>query len=104
MRERDEKRAQAEAKAAKKAKAKEEERKKQLQKLEKGKTPPSEMFKPPHVPEGTYREWDSQGIPLTDGEGNPLSKNAAKKAQTDFANQQKAHQEYLEWQKAQTNV
>ncbi|KLO15365.1 cysteinyl-tRNA synthetase [Schizopora paradoxa] len=104
MRERDEKRAQADAKAAKKAKAKEEERKKQLQKLEKGKTPPSEMFKPPHVPEGTYREWDAQGIPLTDGEGNPLSKNAAKKAQKDFANQQKAHQEYLEWQKSQTNT
>lgn len=104
MRERDEKRAQAEAKAAKKAKAKEEERKKQLQKLEKGKTPPSELFKPPHVPEGTYREWDAQGIPLTDGEGNPLSKNAAKKVQKDYGNQQKAHQEYLEWQKLQTDV
>jgi len=104
IRERDEKRGQADAKAAKKAAAKEAERQKQLQKLEKGKTSPSEIFRPPHVPEGTYSEWDAHGIPLTDGEGKPLSKNAAKKLQKDFANQQKAHQEYLEWQKSQTDA
>ncbi len=33
------------------------------------------------MPEGTYSEWDAHGIPLTDGEGKPLSKNAAKKLQ-----------------------
>jgi cysteinyl-tRNA synthetase len=98
MRIRQEKKAAADAKAAKKAAAIEAEQAKRLQRLEKGRTPPSAMFKPPHVQEGTYGSWDGAGIPLTDGEGKPLSKNAAKKVQKEHANQQKLHEEYLQWQ------
>ena len=98
---REEKRAMLEAKAAKKFAAAEAERQKRLAKLEKGRTPPSETFKPPHVPAGIYGSWDADGLPLTDAEGNPLSKNAVKKAQKDFATQVKAHKEFLEWQAQQ---
>ena len=98
---REEKRAMLEAKAAKKSAAAEVERQKRIAKLEKGRTPPSELFKPPYVPAGTYGSYDEQGIPLTDLEGNPLSKNAAKKVQKDFLAQVKAHKEFLEWQAQQ---
>ena len=74
IRARDEKRAQAAAKAASKAAKLEAERQKRLQKLEKGRIPPQQLFKPPHVPEGTYTSWNEDGIPLTDSEGKELSK------------------------------
>ncbi|KAF8545845.1 hypothetical protein OG21DRAFT_1502143 [Imleria badia] len=70
---RDEKRQKLEDKAARKvalAQAEEEER---LTKLEKGRTPPGALFKPPNVPEGTYSQWDEQGIPTADGEGGKLN-------------------------------
>ena len=102
LKSREEKKALADAKAAKKAAQVEAERQKRLAKLEKGRVPPSEMFKPPNVPEGTYRSWDEMGIPLTDGEGKSLSKNAVKKVQKEHASQTKAHQEFLEWQTTQT--
>ncbi|EMD33708.1 hypothetical protein CERSUDRAFT_87037 [Gelatoporia subvermispora B] len=98
---REEKRAQAEAKAAKKAAAVEAERQKRLQKLEKGRVPPQEMFKPPNVSEGTYSSWDENGLPLKDGEGKELSKNQSKKAQKQWADQQKLHEEFLQWWKAE---
>lgn len=101
LRAREEKRALADAKAAKRAAQIEAERQKRLVKLEKGRVPPSEMFKPPIVSEVMYGSWDSAGIPLTDGEGKQLSKNAAKKVQKEHAAQTKAHQEFLEWQKSQ---
>jgi len=94
---REEKRAMAEVKAAKKAATVEAERVKRLQRLEKGRTPPSQMFRPPHGTE--YGSWDDAGMPLTDGEGKPLSKNAVKKLQKEYAAQAKAHEEFLEWQK-----
>ncbi|PAV18442.1 cysteinyl-trna synthetase [Pyrrhoderma noxium] len=98
LRAREEKRALAEAKAAKKAEVVEAERQKRLIKLEKGRTPPAEMFKPPNYPQGTYGSYDDNGVPLTDGEGKPLSKNALKKMQKEHAAQVKAHQEFLDWQ------
>ena len=64
---RDEKRAQEQAKAARKAASVEAERQKRLQKLEKGRVAPQEMFKPPHVQEGVYGSWNEDGLPLTDG-------------------------------------
>ncbi|TFK44293.1 tRNA synthetases class I (C) catalytic domain-containing protein [Crucibulum laeve] len=100
---RDEKRAQADAKAAKKVASVEAERQKRLQKLEKGRTAPQNMFKPPNVPEGTYGSYTEQGIPLTDAEGKELSRNQAKKAQKDWVTQQKMHDEFLAWQKSQGN-
>lgn len=98
---RDEKRAQVEAKAAKKAAAVEAERQKRLQKLEKGRVPPQELFKPPNITEGTYSSWDDNGVPLTDGEGKELSKNQGKKVQKEWANQKKLHDEFLAWQREQ---
>lgn len=97
---REEKKAIAEAKAAKKQAQIEAERQKRIQKLEKGRVPPQEMFKPPVVPQGTYGSWNGDGIPLTDGEGKELSKNQVKKVQKDHATQIKLHGEFLEWQKS----
>ena len=97
QRARDEKRAQAEAKAAKKAEAAEIERKKRLARLERGRVPPDQLFRPPNVPDNLYGSFDDQGIPLTDGEGRPLSKNASKKIRKEYDNQVTAHREFLEW-------
>jgi cysteinyl-tRNA synthetase len=96
---RDEKRAQLEAKAASKAAAVEAERQKRLKKLEKGRIPAAEMFRPPNVSEGTYGSWTEDGIPLTDGEGNELRKNAGKKVRKEHAEQKKLHEDYLAWKK-----
>lgn len=101
IRAREEKRAQAEARAAKKALAVEAERQKRLQKLEKGRLAPEDMFKPPNVPEGTYGSWDSSGLPLTDGEGKELSRNQGKKVQKEWGVQKKLHDDFLVWQKEQ---
>ena len=95
---RDEKQALLAAKAAKKAAAQEAERQKQLQKIEKGRIAPEEMFRPPHVPEGTYSSWNESGIPLTDGEGKELTKSHSKKVQSRWAAQKKLHNEFLQWQ------
>jgi cysteinyl-tRNA synthetase len=99
---RDEKRAQMQAKAAKKAAAVQAEQQKRLQKLEKGRVAPEDMYKPPNIPPGTYGSWDEAGIPLTDGEGKELSKNQAKKVQKDWAAQKKLHEEFLAWSNEQS--
>lgn len=96
---RDAKRAAAEEKAAKKAAKVEEERQKRLQKLEKGRVSPQDMFKPPNAAEGAYGSWNDDGIPLTDGEGKELSKSHAKKVLKEWTNQKKAHEEFLAWQR-----
>jgi cysteinyl-tRNA synthetase len=94
---RDEKRAIAEAKAAKKAAQVAEEKRKREAKLEKGRIPPQEMFRPPNVEEGKYGSWDEKGLPLTDNEGKELSKNQVKTNAKSWAAQEKAHAEYLKW-------
>lgn len=96
---RDEKRTQQLAKAAEKAQRAEMERQKELAKLERGRVPPNQLFKPPNTPEGTYESWDAAGLPLTDGSGKELSKNQIKKLQKAYQNQEKWHQEFLEWNK-----
>lgn len=100
IRAREEKRALAEAKAAKKAASVEAERQKRLQRVEKGRVPPQEMFKPPNVPEGRYQSWNDDGLPLTDSEGKELSKNAVKKNQKEYATQIKLHEDFLAYQKS----
>lgn len=97
---RDEKRAQIEAKAAKKAASVEAERQKRLQKLEKGRVAPQQMFKPPITAEGIYGSWNDDGLPLTDSEGKELSKSQAKKVQKDWVAQKKLHEDFLAWQKS----
>jgi cysteinyl-tRNA synthetase len=98
---RDEKRAQVEAKAAKKAAAIEAEHQKRLQKLEKGRIAPEDMFKPPNVPTGTYGSWDETGLPTLDGNGKELSKNQVKKVQKGWTEQKKLHEEFLAWRREQ---
>ncbi|KAH9929551.1 tRNA synthetases class I (C) catalytic domain-containing protein [Epithele typhae] len=99
VRARDEKRALAEAKAARKAAAQEAERQKRLAALEKGRTPPGELFRPPQVPEGAYSRWDADGVPTHDGAGKEVSKSAGKKMQKEWTAQKKRHDEFLEWQR-----
>ena len=98
---RDEKRALAESKAAKKVAAAETERIKRQQRLEKGRIPPQEMFKPPNVPEGTWSAWNEKGLPVADGEGKDVSKSGAKKLTKDWDLQKKLHDEYLAWRREQ---
>jgi cysteinyl-tRNA synthetase len=69
-----------------------------MERLEKGRMPPEEMFKPPNVKEGTYASWDEKGLPLTDGEGKEISKSAGKKAVKQWDNQNKLHEEWVAWQ------
>ncbi|KZT29170.1 cysteinyl-tRNA synthetase [Neolentinus lepideus HHB14362 ss-1] len=99
MQAREEKRKQAEARAAKKVAQVESERQKRIQKLEKGRVPPEEIFKPPNVQEGAYRSWNGQGLPLTDGEGKELSKNQNKKNLHAWAMQKDLHEKYLAWKR-----
>src|SRR5258706_6284030 len=87
-----EKLAAAQEKERKKAASKQPEKEKQLAKLEKGRIPPQEMFKPPYVPEGTYGSWDEKGIPVTDGGGNELSKGKTKKVAKEWEGQTKRHE------------
>ncbi|KJA20025.1 hypothetical protein HYPSUDRAFT_43630 [Hypholoma sublateritium FD-334 SS-4] len=96
---REEKRALQDAKAAKKEASAELERQKRLAKIEKGRVPPRDKFKPPHVAEGTYGSWNEHGLPLTDGEGKELSKSRSKTLQKEFTNQTKLHEEFIAWQK-----
>ncbi|CAE6436001.1 unnamed protein product [Rhizoctonia solani] len=91
---RDEKLAQATEKSAKKAAQTEAAKAKQLAKLERGKLSPTEMFRPPNVPEGTYGSWDDRGLPLTDATGAELSKSRSKKLAKEWEIQNKAHEEW----------
>lgn len=100
IRAREEKRALIDAKASKKAASVAAERAKRVQKLEKGSVKAEDMFKPPHVPGGTYGSWNDDGVPLTDGEGKELSKSAAKKVVKDWATQKKARSDYEAWVEA----
>jgi cysteinyl-tRNA synthetase len=59
------------------------------------------LFKPPNVPEGTYSQWDGEGIPTADGEGGKLSKTQEKKLLKQWTDQKKLHEEFLEWQQQQ---
>lgn len=89
-----EKLAAAQEKERKKAASKQAEREKQLAKLEKGKLPPQEIFRPPNVPDGTYSNWDEKGIPRADGEGNELSKGMAKRVAREWEQQAKRHEDW----------
>jgi cysteinyl-tRNA synthetase len=92
---RDEKKALVAAKAAQKAAAKAAAQQQQLAKLEKGKLKPNEMFKPPHVPEGTYGSWDERGVPLTDDLGQELAKGRMKKLVKEWEEQERRHEAWL---------
>lgn len=98
---RTEKRAAVDEKAAKKSANLAAEREQLRQRMEKAKTPPSEMFKGPDHTQ--YGSWDDNGIPITMTNGDPLSKSAAKAVKKEWDKQQKKHQEYLVWVKDSAN-
>lgn len=57
------------------------------------------MFRPPHVPEHTYKTYNIEGIPMTDSEGMELPKSRVKKLTKEWEAQGKLHAEWLVWVK-----
>lgn len=91
---RDEKEKVAADKLARRAEAKAAEDNKRLEKLEKGKLSPSDMFKK----NPDYSAWDEQGLPTLDKEGVEVAKSKKKKLQKEWDGQKKlfdAYNEYL---------
>lgn len=85
------------AKQAKKAQAKAEQEKKQVERVMKGKTSPSEMFKMFKE----YLSFDEAGLPTKmrgeDGSEIDVPKSRKKKLQKEYAQQEKLHKEYLSY-------
>lgn len=91
---RDAKAAAAHEKQARKAAAAAAAEQKRLERLEKGRTPPQEMFRP-RAGEGEggkaleYSAWDEQGVPTKDQNGEDLPKSRVKKLKKEWDVQQK---------------
>ena len=92
---RDEKDRIAAEKAAKKLAAAQEAEAKRLAQLEKGKVSPGDLFRPPNVDDGLYSEWDEQGLPTKDAQGEPVSKSANKRMAKEQKQQEKLHEAWL---------
>lgn len=90
---REEKLALAAEKLARKADAKAAEEKKRLERLEKGRQAPSDMFRT-----ADYSAWDEAGIPTLDKEGVEVAKSKLKKLKKDYDLQSKLHTAFKEWQ------
>ncbi|KAI9105893.1 tRNA synthetases class I (C) catalytic domain-containing protein [Phlyctochytrium arcticum] len=63
---------------------------KRVERLLKGKTPPSELFKTDE-----FKEWDERGLPVTDKDGEAVTKSRRKKMEKEWSGQEKLHSEYL---------
>ncbi|GAA6016231.1 hypothetical protein JCM11491_003776 [Sporobolomyces phaffii] len=97
---RDAKAALVREKAERKAAAAAAAEQKRLEKLEKGRLDPCEMFKPPRTQE--FSEWDDSGLPTKDKEGVEVAKSRGKKLKKEWDMQKKLHDEFLkEQQKTQ---
>jgi cysteinyl-tRNA synthetase len=103
IRQREERQAIAAEKEAKKAAAKLAADKKARALLEKGRTSPTEMFKPPHVAEGVWQAWDDRGIPTLDAEGQEVSKSARKKIEKEWKVQEGLHDKWLQWKENESS-
>lgn len=99
IRQREERAAIAAEKAAKKSASAAATEAKRIASLEKGRVPPTEMFKPPNVEHGVWTAWDEEGIPTKDAEQNEISKAASKKCLKEWKVQAKAHEAYLAWKR-----
>ncbi|PGG98790.1 cysteine-tRNA ligase [Polytolypa hystricis UAMH7299] len=73
-----------------KQRLKEEQRQKVLEKLEKGKLSPLEMFR-----SREFSAWDEDGLPTKDAEGNDIAKNRSNKLRRDWEKQKKLHEAWL---------
>ncbi|GAA5909081.1 hypothetical protein JCM6882_001183 [Rhodosporidiobolus microsporus] len=92
---RDAKAAAAQEKAARKAATAAAAEAKRLERLEKGRLAPQEMFRS-NAEE--FSEWDEQGLPLKDKEGVELPKSKQKKLKKEWDVQKKLHDEFLKEQ------
>ncbi|OMJ28513.1 Cysteine-tRNA ligase [Smittium culicis] len=90
----DAKKAIEDAKRLKKLAMIEEKQKKAKAKLELSKIPHTEMFKL-NAYAGMFKEFDSDGIPTIDNEGNEITKSKRKKLVKEYESQKKLHTEYL---------
>ncbi|CCE62087.1 hypothetical protein TPHA_0B04170 [Tetrapisispora phaffii CBS 4417] len=63
---------------------------KEKERMEKAKVAPEDMFKT-----DAYTEWDAQGLPTKDKEGNEVTKSMTKKLRKQWDQQKKLHDEYL---------
>lgn len=86
-------RREREDRARQKEEAKKKREQEALEKLQKGRLPPSEMFKPPHS--NDYSAWDPDGIPTTAKDGSALTASKTKRLKKDWDLQRKAHEKYL---------
>ena len=68
---------------------------KRLERLKKGSVVPKEMFKTEEFKK-EFSEWDENGIPTKDQQGEPLSKSKRKKCEKEYSAQEKLHFEYLQ--------
>ena len=78
-------------KEAKKAAAAAERERKRLERLEKGKVAPQDMFKQ----SDEFSQFDEQGIPTHTKDGQEVAKNRRKKLVKEYEMQKKLHEEYL---------
>lgn len=80
-----------------KTRQKEEARKRReqeaLEKLQRGKLSPGDMFKPPHS--NDYSAWDGDGMPTTAKDGTALTASRVKRLKKEWDAQRKAHEKYL---------
>lgn len=83
---RDDKLAATQEKAARKAATAAAAEAKRQERLEKGRTPPTELFRSNTA---EYSAWDDQGIPTLDKEGAEVPKSRKKKLQKEWDTQKK---------------
>ncbi|KOS16083.1 cysteinyl-trna synthetase [Malassezia pachydermatis] len=93
-----EKERMAAEKAERKAAAAAAAKAKRREQLERGRIPPSELFRAPHTSE--YSQWDEQGLPTHDKDGEALGKKRRKNIEKEYERQGKLHADYLAAQAA----
>ncbi|CCF58022.1 hypothetical protein KAFR_0D03740 [Kazachstania africana CBS 2517] len=86
-----EKEAREEAKKLKKLQQQKLNEQKERERKEKAKVSPLEMFKNGDL----YSEWDNEGIPTKDKDGNEITKSMTKKLKKQWEQQRKLHEEYF---------
>ncbi|EGF98497.1 uncharacterized protein MELLADRAFT_46041 [Melampsora larici-populina 98AG31] len=74
---------------------------KRIEKIMKGKIKANEMFKVEEEHQGKWKEFDENGIPLIDSDGNEISKAKKKKFLKEWEIRKKVEIEYEEWMKKQ---
>ncbi|GAA6014289.1 hypothetical protein JCM10207_005410 [Rhodosporidiobolus poonsookiae] len=90
--------AAAQEKLARKAAAAAAAEQKRLERLEKGRLAPTDMFR---NSTDDYSEWDGQGLPTKDKAGEELPKSRRKKLQKEWDAQKKLHDDFLKEQAKQ---